>query len=170
MCQVSLLLKGHDLSWDKTTIYKTSHPHFNTESSQICLRKCASLVHSCTSALGLEKEEEECAIFILEFLPWFEALWRLVLELGFDFVTWRAFSLGSIFGGALRCEAWLWWWFGCFDWWHGGFAWLETWLMEALLRWWFGDNSCSTFYRQVGACHPWGLDSSNPSWLDPREH
>ena len=33
-----------------------------------------------------------------------------------------------------------------------------------------GDNSCSTFYWQAGACYPWGLDSSNPSWLDPREY
>ena len=33
------------------------------------------------------------------------ALCRLVLEQGFDFVTWRAFCLGSIFGGALHYEA-----------------------------------------------------------------
>ena len=51
-----------------------------------------------------------------------------------------------------------------------GFVLMVTWLMEALVRWWFGDSSYSTFYRQAGACHPWGLDSSNPSWLDPRDY
>ena len=28
----------------------------------------------------------------------------------------------------------------------------------------------SLFFLQAGSCTLWGLDSSNPSWLDPREH
>ena len=32
----------------------------------------------------------------------------------------------------LMMEAWLWWWFGCFDWWHGGFALMMTWCFG----WW----------------------------------
>ena len=29
--------------------------------------------------------------------------------------------------------------------------------------------SYSIFYMQAGPCNPWGLDSSNSSWLDPRD-
>ena len=32
----------------------------------------------------------------------------------------------------LMMEAWLWWWFGCFDWWHGGVALMMTWCFG----WW----------------------------------
>ena len=37
--------------------------------------------------------------------------------------------------------------------------------MDEQLLWQF----YSIFYLQAGACYPWGLDSSNHSWLEPRD-
>ena len=50
---------------------------------------------------------------------------------------WRIFDYGVLHledddMEVLMMEAWLWWWFGCFDWWHGGFALMMTWCFG----WW----------------------------------
>ena len=67
--------------------------------------------------------------------------------------------------------------------------WLGNWLVECVSRWCGSRQlivmrgvggkwavlvelerlSYSIFYMQAGPCNPWGLDSSNHSWLEPRD-
>ena len=93
--------------------------------------------------------------------------WDLEMTLGWCIATLGgvlcSWSFAAYGGDIWRC-------LGFFDWWHGDFATLMTWRLVARVGGWLGDSSCSTFYWQAGACYPWGLDSSNPSWLDPREY
>ena len=101
------------------------------------------------------------------------------------FATWRLMTWMLCYIG---------WWLGCFDTLvddlEALLRWFMAWSMRCLTwfdtsrlgRCWssFGVDSWSLeleacsyllsyFFMQAGACYPWGLDSSNHSWLGPRD-
>ena len=53
--------------------------------------------------------------------------------------------------------------------WRGWMMWLDEMMIRQMdMQWQWRYLLCSSL--QAGSCTLWGLDSSNPSWLDPREH
>ena len=71
----------------------------------------------------------------------------------------------STHGWLLHMEALLMTW--SFGWWRLGLddaleAWMMSWLMEFLVRWWFGDSSCSALYLQAGSCTHLRVGSLKP--------
>ena len=88
---------------------------------------------------------------------------RLRYDLEIDLETWHLTWSISWVGSQEPCLLVLSW----------SWLWQMMWLVEMMIRqmdmqWQWRYHSL--FFLQAGSCTLWGLDSSNPSWLDPIEH